>query len=71
MLDKRIKVSPSPRRNLSVHTTVDPELVDGSDSEVPVLNPGTNEKVLMGISKFLSLSVFTCTGNSLLDEIIN
>ena len=60
MLDKRKKVSPSPRRNLSVHTTLDPELVDGSDSEVPVLNPGTNEEVLMGIANF-SLTVITCT----------
>lgn len=44
---KQVKSTPSPRRNLSVHTTLDPELQDGSDSEIPVVIPGTDEEVIM------------------------
>ncbi|XP_052686658.1 centromere protein C-like [Crassostrea angulata] len=44
---KQVKSTPSPRRNLSVHTTLDPELQDGSDSEIPVMIPGTDEEVIM------------------------
>ncbi|XP_061182330.1 ankyrin repeat domain-containing protein 36A-like [Saccostrea echinata] len=45
--NKRTKFTQSPRRNLSVHTDLDPELQDSSDSEVLVLNPANNEEVLM------------------------
>ncbi|XP_062578493.1 centromere protein C-like [Saccostrea cucullata] len=45
--DKKTKFTQSPRRNLSVHTDLDPDLQDSSDSEVPVINPANNEEVLM------------------------